>query len=67
MAEFVSEPLHVVRFQATGVPNDVEVSWSDSSLTYTLTHQEEIVPTTNRQMTTNSLQHGDNLVGVQDM
>ena len=45
VAELVGEPLHVVRFQATGVPDDVEVGGSDSSLTHTLARQEEIIPT----------------------
>ena len=45
VAEFVGEPLHVVWFEATGVVDDVEVGWGDSSLTHTLTHQEKIIPT----------------------
>ena len=44
VAEFVGEPLHVVRFQATRIIDDVEMGGSDCSLTNTLTCQEEIVP-----------------------
>ena len=44
VAEFVGEPLHVVRFQATRVIDDVEMGGSDCSLMNTLTCQEEIVP-----------------------
>ena len=44
MAEFVSESLHVVGTQATGVTYNVEVSWSDSPLPHRLAHQKEIVP-----------------------
>ena len=44
MAEFVGEPLHVVRSETTGVSNHIEMCWSDCSLTYTLTCQEEIIP-----------------------
>ena len=35
----------MVWFEATGVVDDVEVGWGDSSLTHTLTHQEKIIPT----------------------
>ena len=44
MAHFVCEPLHVVRFESTGVVDDVEVGWSDCSLADTLACQEEIIP-----------------------
>ena len=40
VAEFVRKPLHVVRLEACGVPDDVEVGGSDCSLTDTLTSQK---------------------------
>ena len=44
VTEFVGEPLHVVRLEATRVKDDVEMSWSNCPLTNTLTCQEEVIP-----------------------
>ena len=45
MTQFVSEPLHVVRLECRCVMDDIEMSWGDSTLADTLTHQKEVIPT----------------------
>ncbi len=50
MAQFVGEPLHLVRTQAHCIPHNVVVRWRHCALAYTLRYQEEVIPATSHTL-----------------
>lgn len=44
VAEFVGQPLDVVRLQATAVIDDIIVCWGHTPTSHSLAHDEEVIP-----------------------